>query len=158
MKRTLFSTKLLLRVLVFLFVALVIITEGPLRRNRSEKTRQIDEATEFLCSHILLTRQKAAASGMRYRIHYDYATGACTTMREVAPGAWVPDNGKEEKIPGRVIMSPTSTPANGHIQIGTNGAIESGGAAVVIRLSDDEGGQRSIRISPAGMVQEIPTW
>lgn len=158
MKRNSASTTLLLKVLVFLFVVLVIVVEIPPLGTRTEKARQIDEATGLLCRHILLTRQKAVASGMRYRIHYDYATGACTTMREVAPGAWVTETETPGTIPGRVIMSPTSTPADGRIRINPNGTIENDGVPVVIRLADNEGGQKSIRISPAGMVQEIPTW
>lgn len=158
MNRSLFSTRRFLKVLVFATVAVVIVLEAPLPSIRPWKRRQIDEATEFVCSQILLTRQKAIASGTRYRIRYDYATGTCTTLREVSPGVWRPENGDQGRIPPRVVISPTSTPPKGHIDIAPNGAIENHGVPVVIRLTDDEGGQKSIRISPAGMVQEIPAW
>lgn len=158
MNRSSFSTTRLLRVLVLTTAALVIVCEAPLPPVPLSKRKRIDQATELVCSQILLTRQKAVASGTRYRIHYDYATGMCTTLREVSPGQWLPECGNEGRIPRRVVISPTSTPPNGHIEIAANGEIETRGAALVIRLADDQGAQKSIRISAAGMVQEIPTW
>lgn len=158
MNRSSYSIHRFLKVVVFVFAAAAVVLEAPLPSLRVSKRKQIDEAAQFVCSQILLTRQKAVASGTRYRIQYDYATGACTTLREVAPGEWLPEGGDEGRMPRRVVMSPTSTPPNGHIDIGANGAIENHGVPVVIRLADDKGVQRSIRISPAGMVQEIPAW
>jgi Tfp pilus assembly protein FimT len=158
MNRTPFSTTRLLKVLVFVFVTLVIVAEMPCPSLRLSRTKRIDEATDILCGQILLTRQKAIASGTRYRIQYDFVTGTCTTYREASSGLWLPEDGYEERVPRRVVISPTSTPINGHIEIGTDGTIENYGLPVVIRLTDDEGTQKSIRISPAGMAQEIPTW
>lgn len=158
MNRSPFSTERFLKTLVFICVALAILSEAPLPSLRMSNRKKIDEAAEFVCSQILLTRQKAVASGVRYRIHYDYATGVCTTLREVSPGEWLPEGSDEGHIPPRVVISPTSTAPGGYIDIDANGAIENHGVPVVIRLADDKGVCRSIRISPAGMVQEIPTW
>lgn len=158
MNRTPFTTSRVLKVLVFALVTFVIVSEAPFPSLRVSKRQKIDEAAEFVCSQILLTRQKAVASGVRYRIHYDYATGACTTLREVSPGEWLPEGGDASGIPARVVISPTSTAPGGHIDIDESGAIENHGVPVVIRLADDKGVCKSIRISPAGMVQEIPTW
>ena len=158
MNHSLFSTTRLLKVLVFVFVTLVIVAEMPCPSLRLSRTKRIDEATDILCGQILLTRQKAIASGTRYRIQYDFVTGTCTTYREESPGRWLAEAGREERVRRPVVISPTSTPTNGHIDIGANGTIENHGVPVVIRLADDEGTQRSLRISPAGMAQEIPTW
>ncbi len=158
MNRSPQSTTHLFKVLVFVFAVLVVVAELPLPSLRLSRTKRIDEATDILCSQILLTRQKALAGRMRYRIQYDYVTGTCATYREVSPGRWLPEDGNEARMPRRVAISPTSTPSNGHIEIDANGTIENHGVPVVIRLGDDEGTQKSIRLSPAGMAQEIPTW
>jgi hypothetical protein len=64
----------------------------------------------------------------------------------------------EGEIPQSVSIKLTSTPSSGYIEINANGAIENHGVPVVIRFVDGEGAQKSIRISPAGMVQETTTW
>jgi hypothetical protein len=158
MNRSSLSTTRVLKTLVFLFVVLLIIAEMPSPSLRLSRTKRIDEAMNILCSQILLTRQKAMAGGVRYRIRYDYVTGTCTTYREESPGSWLPEEGNKERVPSRVVISPTSTPPDGYIEVGANGTIENHGVPLVIRLSDDEGTQKSIRISSAGMAQEIPTW
>jgi hypothetical protein len=137
---------------------LVIVSEVVPLACRSPKSKEIDEATKIVCGKILLTRQKAIASRTSYRIHYDYPTGQCVTYRELIPGRWIAELNEDERIPQGVAISPSSTPPNGYIEITPDGAIDNHGVPLVIRLVDGEGTQKSIRISPAGMVQEIPTW
>ncbi len=158
MSRPRITTALLLKVSIFLFALLVIITEVFPLAFRSSKSKEIDEATKLVCGKILLTRQKAIASRTSYRIHYDYPTGQCVTYRELIPGRWIAELDEDESIPEGVAISPTSTPPNGYIEITPDGAIDNHGVPLVIRLEDGKGTQKSIRISPAGMVQEIPTW
>jgi hypothetical protein len=158
MSRPRISITLLLKVAIFIFALLVVVTEVCPLAFRPSKTRGIDEATNLVCGKILLTRQKAIASRTSYRIHYDYPTGQCVTYRELIPGRWIAELNEDERIPQGVAISPTSTPSNGYIEIRPDGAIDNHGVPVILRLVDGEGTQKSIRISPAGMVQEIPTW
>ena len=158
MNRPHLSKTLLLKLLVFVFVALAVVADVLPSLLRVSGKERIDEATEVVCGKILLTRQKALASHARYRIRYDYSTGACATYRETRPGRWVAETPDAARMPEGVAMSPTSTPSDGYIEIGSDGSIENHGVPVVIRFFDGEGTQRSIRVSPAGMVQEIPAW
>jgi hypothetical protein len=61
-------------------------------------------------------------------------------------------------MPRGVSIGLVSGPSNGYIEINANGAIENRGAPIVIRLVDGDGAQKNIRISPAGLVQELPSW
>jgi len=158
MNRPRFSTQLLLKILVFAFVLLVVVADVLPSLVRESRKKDIDEATEVVCGKILLTRQKALAGRTRYRIHYDYETGACATYRETSPGRWRAEIADAVLMPQGVVISPTSTPSDGYIEIDADGKIENHGVPVVIRITDGEGAQKSIRVSPAGMVQEIPTW
>jgi hypothetical protein len=122
------------------------------------KDQGLDEATNLLCNQILLTRQKAIAGNTRYRIHYDFTNGDCRILREEAPGRWVPDiPDKRRCFPEGIFITPTGTHANGYIEIAANGAVENHGVPLVLELTDPDGKQRSIRISPSGMVQELPS-
>ena len=158
MNRPRFSTPLLLKLLVFVFVLVVAVADLLPSLLRVSGKRHIDEATEVVCGKILLTRQKALAGHTRYRIRYDYETGACVTYRETSPDRWIAEIPDAGRMPEGVAMSPTSTPPDGYIEIGSDGTIENHGVPVVIRFFDGEGTQKSIRVSPAGMVQEIPAW
>jgi hypothetical protein len=158
MNRSRFSTTVVLKIFVVVFVLVLVIGEAlPSLFNVSGK-KKIDEATQAVCGKILLTRQKAVAAHTRYRIHYDYQTGACATYRETSPGRWLPEVPEPGRMPEGVVMSPTSTPPDGYIEIDADGRIENHGMPVVIRFADGKGTQKSIRVSPAGLVQETPTW
>jgi len=158
MNRPRFSTSLLIKISVFVFVLLVVVVDVLPSLVRLSGKRRIDEATQVVCGRILLTRQKAIAGHTRYRIHYDYETGASATYRERSPGRWIAEIPDARGMPEGVAMSPTSTPADGYIEIGADGTISNHGVPVVIRFVDGDGTQRSIRVSPAGMIQEIPAW
>jgi hypothetical protein len=158
MNRPRFSTTLILKILVFGFVLLVVVADVLPSLVRLTGKRRLDQATEIVCGKILLTRQKAIAGGTRYRIHYDYETGASATYRETTAGRWVAESSGTERIPEGVAMSPTSTPSDGYIEIGADGTVTNHGVPVVIRFVDGNGTQRSIRVSAAGTVQEIPAW
>jgi hypothetical protein len=123
------------------------------------KKRGIDEATELICSKVLLTRQKAVAGKTYYRIRYDYVHGKCHVYCEETPGRWVLDSTDDRcEIPVGVSISPSSTPSNGFIEISPEGDVDNHGVPVILRLTDRDGTLKSIRISPSGMVQELPTW
>jgi hypothetical protein len=158
MSRPRFSTLLLIKILVFAFVLLVVVADVLPSLVRVSRKKDIEEATEVVCGKILLTRQKALAGRTRYRIHYDYETGACATYRETSPGRWLAEIADAVWMPQGVVISPTSTPTDGYIEIDADGKIENHGIPVVIRFADGKGTQKSIRVSPAGMVQEISTW
>lgn len=158
MNRPRISAPLLFKILVFVFVLLVVVADVLPSLVRLSGKRRIDAATEVVCGKILLTRQKAIAGHTRYRIHYDYETGASATYRETSPGRWTAEAPDAGRMPEGIAMSPTSTPTDGYIEIGADGTISNHGVPVVIRFTDGEGTQRSIRVSPAGMVQEIPAW
>jgi Tfp pilus assembly protein FimT len=158
MNRPRFSKPLLIKILVFVFVVLVVVVDALPSLVRLTGRRRIDEATQVVCGRILLTRQKAIAGRTCYRIHYDYETGASATYRETSPGRWIAEISDAGGMPEGVAMSPTSTPTDGYIEIGADGTISNHGVPVVIRFVDGDGTQRSIRVSPAGMIQEVPAW
>jgi hypothetical protein len=158
MNRPRFSTPLCVKIIVFVFVLAAIVSDLLPTLVRLSGKRHLDKATEVVCGTILLTRQKAIAGRTRYRIHYDYETGASSTYRETISGRWVAEDPGSGSLPEGVAMSPTSTPTDGYIEIGADGTISNHGVPVVIRFVDGDGAQRSIRVSPAGMVQEIPAW
>lgn len=121
------------------------------------KEQRLDKATELVCNQIFLTRQKAIAGNARYRIHYDIGTGDCKILREQAPGRWVPDTpDKRRCFPKGVSITPNGTHPGGYIEIAADGTVENHGVPLVLELNDPNGKQKSIRISPSGMVQELP--
>jgi hypothetical protein len=61
-------------------------------------------------------------------------------------------------FPEGVSLSPSSQPADGFIEIDETGAIISQGDPVVLKLTDQNGTLRSIRISSSGTVQECSSW
>jgi hypothetical protein len=127
-------------------------------RERPRKQR-LQSATEMISGKVLLTRQKAAASKSRYRIHYSYEKREFRVYKETTTGNWrldPPDNRYE--LPDGVLFSTSSIPNDGLIIIDAEGTIENGGEPVWLRLADRDNTQRSIRINEAGMVQELPGW
>jgi len=153
-----FSTTHLLNLLVFVFVVVMVFTELPPSSHRFSNKKEIDQATEIVCGRILLARQKAIAARTRYRLHYDDKTGGWTTYREVSSGLWLAEDPNDGAMPRGVSVGLVSGPSNGYIEIDAKGAIENRGAPIVIRFIDGDGAQKNIRLSPAGLVQELPSW
>jgi hypothetical protein len=146
-----------LKIFVFVSIIVVIVAEFSPSFFGLSGDRRLDEATGLLCNQILLTRQKAIAGNTRYRIHYDVSSGDCRILREEAPGRWVPDGpGRPRCFPDGVNISPAGTNPAGYIEIAATGAVENHGLPLVLELTNRDGDQRSIRISPSGMVQELP--
>lgn len=159
MNRNRKSNSLHLTLFAVVFVLVFAMTEFSSSLLQPPKKRGIDEATELICSKVLLTRQKAIAGKLRYRIQYDCARGQCRIYREEVPGRWALDTFDDRyEIPKGVSISPSSTPSSGFIEISADGEIENHGMPVVLRLTDRDGTQKSIRISPSGMAQELPAW
>ena len=126
--------------------------------SRSAST-QLPEAIELISSKMLLTRQKAIASQTQHRIQYDYLKSEFRIYREMSPGRYEldpPDNCYA--LPQGVTLSPPSRPVSGLIEIEPDGAIKDGESPVVLKLSDQNRRKKSVRITRAGMVQELPTW
>lgn len=146
-----------LKVLVLVSITVLVVAEFVPSFFGFPKEQRLDEATELVCNQIFLTRQKAIAGNTRYRIHFDFESGDCRILREEAPGRWVPDiPDKQRCIPQGVSITPTGTNPDGYIEIAANGAVENHGIPLVLELNDPNGQQKSIRISPSGMVQELP--
>ena len=158
MKQVHFSTTQVLNFFIFAFVVVMVVAELPPSSYRFSKKRDIDEATQVVCGRILLARQKAIAGRTRYRLHYDDTTGRWMTYCEVSSGQWLTEDTYEGAMPRGIAVGLVSAPSNGYIEIDATGAIENHGAPIVIRLFDDNGAQKNIRISPAGLVQELPSW
>ena len=146
-----------LKILVFVSIVAVFLVEFCPSFLGLSEDRSLDEATGLLCNQILLTRQKAIAGNTRYRIHYDVSSGDCRILREEARGRWVSDvPGRPRCFPDGINISPAGSNRDGYIEIAANGAVENHGVPLVLELTGRNGGQRSIRISPSGMVQELP--
>jgi len=159
MNRSLKPNNRYITLFAVVFVVVLASTEFWPSLFEGSKKQGIDEATELICSKVLLTRQKAVAGKTSYRIQYDYARGECRIFHEETPGRWVLDTTDDRyEIPAGVSISPSSTPSNGFIEISPEGDIENHGVPVILRLTDRDGTLKSIRISPSGMVQELPTW
>ena len=152
------TTTHVLNTLLVAFVVVMVAAELPPSTYRLSNEKDIDEATHAVCGQILLVRQKAIAGHSRYRLHYDHQTGKWTTYREVSPGQWLAEGPAEGEMPGGIDVGLVSGPSDGCIEIDSNGAVASRGAPIVIRLADSDGAVKNIRISPAGLVQELPSW
>jgi hypothetical protein len=148
-----------IKTFVFLSVLAVLLVEFSATEHRVPDRQGIDEAVALLSSKILLTRQKARASNTRYRIHCDYRESVCRVYRQDGRGRWIPDAPDDIwTFPKDVSVSPSSKPANGFIEIDETGAIINGDGPVSLKLTDQNGTLKSIRISSSGIVQECSNW
>ena len=141
--------------IALLIVGMLIGASIPIARN--ERKTSLEQATEMISRSVLLSRQKAKAGDTTYRIRYD--RGAFRIYRQESDGSWLLDPPENEfSLPRDVQISTSSTPTNGWIVIGGNGAIDVSRSPVLLRLRDYEGNRLSIRISESGNVQEFPNW
>ncbi|MDH3216076.1 MAG: hypothetical protein OEN01_07265 [Candidatus Krumholzibacteria bacterium] len=144
--------------LVISFLGAVIGVSLPLISDKGGG-KGLERATEMISSSVLLTRQKALAGNTNYRIRYTYDEHSYQIYREEHPGSWKLDPPENRSLlPKDVMVSSSSTPANGILTIGTSGRIDAGHSRVLLRLSDREGNRLTIRISQDGRVQEVPNW
>ena len=119
----------------------------------------LDTAASMISNKLLMARQKALASKKRYRIEYNYRERSFRVLRQDSPNSWTldpPDN--RYKLPSDVMISVTSTPADGIIEIEPNGKIDPNDLPILIKLKNKENTQKSIRVSESGVVQEASTW
>jgi hypothetical protein len=158
MKHIHMSTTQVLNVCLVAFVAIMVAAELPPSTYRFSNKKDIDEAMQLVCGQILLARQKAIAGGTRYRLHYDDQTGKWTTYREVSQGRWMAEGPDGSEMPRGIDVGLVGGSSDGYIEIDAKGGIENHGAPIVIRLADGSGVAKNIRISPAGLVQELPSW
>ncbi|MEJ2721676.1 MAG: hypothetical protein P8181_11155 [bacterium] len=153
------SKNIYLKTLVFVAIMMLLFLDQTVTERAAPDHDGIDRAAAMVSSRILLTRQKARASNTRYRIHCDYRSGVCRIYREAGRGRWAPDLPDDTCLfPEGVSLSPSSRPADGFIEIDETGAILNQGDPVVLKLTDQDGTLRSIRISSSGTVQECSSW
>lgn len=137
-------------------VLMVVSVPAFVKRNQAQK---LQVAVNMISSKVLVTREKAVATKRRYRLELNYSTRQFRVLREESPGTWVldPPNNLFELPPG-IIISPTSTPADGVFEIEPRGTVSLADLPVVIRLKDRNNVLKSVRVSRAGMVTEASTW
>ncbi|MFQ5512007.1 MAG: Tfp pilus assembly protein FimT/FimU [Candidatus Krumholzibacteriia bacterium] len=126
------------------------------KRNEAQK---LQVAANLVSTKVMMARQNAVAKKARYRIEFNYTTRKFRMLREATPGVWEldPPNNMYE-IPAGIIISSTSTPADGTIEIEPRGTVNQTDLPVVIRLKDNNNVLKSIRVSRAGMVKESNLW
>ena len=139
-------------------IGLLMVTTIPAFVKRNER-QKLDVAADMISNKLLIARQKAVASKKRYRMEYNYGTRAFRILRQESPGTWVsdPPNNLYE-LPKGIIMSVTSTPADGTVEINPRGTIRDADLPVVLKIKDHNNHLKSIRVSKSGMVQEASTW
>lgn len=126
------------------------------KRNQAQ---QLQVATNLISNKLLLARQKAIASKKRYKIEYNYSTNQFRILRQEALGVWVPDPPENlYTLPAGVIISTSSSPVDGTIEIEPRGTIVLDDLPVVIKLRDKNNVLKSIKVSRSGMVQEFSHW
>lgn len=139
-------------------VAATIAVIATVLADKPDKNR-LEAAADLISGKMLLTRQKAMASNSRYRMTYDFDSRSFHIYREVAQGRWELDPAENRfMLPRGVSLSKTSIPESASISINPDGTIDASENMVWLRLSDGKSTQRSVRITQAGVVQELATW